>query len=364
METNQQTTLVKVYPIVEWGIGAAVLIFCILCAIIATLLRQYGAAVGLLFCSMLSIPFLLHAGILGVNDHLIVTITPLTRKQIGWDEVESMEVAQRSGIVLRGKSTLGTPKMMMIAGPMFWFAKEKTIRRIFARQIKTRNISTRDIPLWKLPLLSAGTTGVSHNAADPETYVAMPPGYVPKTLVIEPAVLRPVAEKINFQAGPVSQSVPRPAEQRSPREMELEQKLNKPAMGGNILLGTVGAFGAAIIGSLVWAAIAYITHYEFSLVSIGIGLLVGLAAKSLAGRGSFAIALISAGFSLMACMIGSLLGAIGIVSEGDFALAIKILIELLTEPLLLIEVYFKIIGPWDFLFYIIAIANAFRMTMK
>ncbi len=40
METNQQTTLIKVYPVVEWGIGAAVLIFCVLCTIIVTLLRD------------------------------------------------------------------------------------------------------------------------------------------------------------------------------------------------------------------------------------------------------------------------------------------------------------------------------------
>ncbi len=311
---------------------------------------------------MLSIPFLLHAGILGVNDHLVVTITPLTRKQMGWDEVEIMEVAQRAGIVLRGKSSLGTPKMMMIAGPMFWFANEKVIRKIFARQIKTRNIPTRDIPLWKLPNFSAGTTGVSHNAAAPETYVAMPPGYIPKTIVIEPTPLYAAAETINFQATPRPQAAPRPAEQRSQREMELEQKLNKPQIGGNILLGTAGGFGAMLFGVLIWALIAFITRFEFSLAAVGMGFLIGFIAKTLTGRKNALMGMISGGLSVTGCILGSILGIVMIVCKGDILLVGAAFIALLTKPGLLLEAYGAVFSPIDLLFYGIAVFNAYKMA--
>ena len=47
----------------------------------------------------------------------------------------------------------------------------------------------------------------------------------------------------------------------------------------------IGAFGGAILGSLIWGGITYFTGYEFSIVAILVGAIIGLGAQVLDGEG-------------------------------------------------------------------------------
>jgi len=66
-----------------------------------------------------------------------------------------------------------------------------------------------------------------------------------------------------------------------------------------------GAAGAALVGALAWAAISYVTEYEIGYMAWGVGLLVGLAAVRLGGRGA-AVGVAAAVLTLVSIFAGKL----------------------------------------------------------
>lgn len=346
MKSNQRIRLIKVYPLKEWGIGGIVLIFCLFCAFMAAIARQYMPALGFLFFTLIPILLFVMPGVLEINEHIIVVSTPFTRHQIGWDEVEELVatvqkryVSDTFGqIILYGQSPTGVPKKLIIPGPSFWYGNKKQITKIFAQQIKLRQIKARNILVTR-PFGdgSSKTTKVGINSDDPELYVAAPPKY---------------GSPISAPEIKANASAPSGSTGENPAEQKIDV--------GNLVLGAIGGFMAAMFSALVWGVIAYITHYELSIVSIGVGLLVGFVTRKLTGAGGVPTALMSAGFSLIGCMLGSTLGIILLGSHENLAVTVKIL----TNPALLRIAYIDAFSPIDILFYIIAIVNAFRVALK
>jgi hypothetical protein len=74
--------------------------------------------------------------------------------------------------------------------------------------------------------------------------------------------------------------------------------------GGNGRAIAIG-FGALFLGALAWALIGALTKHEFSLVAIGIGLLIGLAMYT-ARPSSPGVAVVAAAFTLLGCAIGEI----------------------------------------------------------
>jgi len=90
--------------------------------------------------------------------------------------------------------------------------------------------------------------------------------------------------------------------------------------------------------------------------------MVGFAAKTLTGRKNALMGMISGGLSVTGCILGSILGIVMIVCEGNILLVGHALIALLTEPGLLVEAYSAVFSPIDLLFYGIAVFNAYRIA--
>ena len=70
-----------------------------------------------------------------------------------------------------------------------------------------------------------------------------------------------------------------------------------------ILAGIIAGLGAGV----VWALIAYLTHFAFSWGALGLGALVGLAVRKAAGEGNPSLGITAAGLAAGALVFGKLL---------------------------------------------------------
>lgn len=89
---------------------------------------------------------------------------------------------------------------------------------------------------------------------------------------------------------------------------------NNKNKDGNILLGIIGGFVASIIAALLWGGLASIIRTEIGYMALGVGFLVGLGVKVLGRSSNLIFALIGALFSIIGCILGSILGILFLVS--------------------------------------------------
>jgi hypothetical protein len=86
-----------------------------------------------------------------------------------------------------------------------------------------------------------------------------------------------------------------------------------------IIMATVYGGGAALLGSLVWYAVARITGMELGIIAIGIGLLVGLGVKkgsrARGGRGYQALAMVLTYFSIVTSYVPTVVSTL--VKQAD-----------------------------------------------
>jgi hypothetical protein len=81
-----------------------------------------------------------------------------------------------------------------------------------------------------------------------------------------------------------------------------------------IIMATVYGGGAALLGSLIWYAVARITGMELGIIAIGIGLMVGLGVKKgsrgRGGRGYQALAMVLTYFSIVTSYVPAVVGTL------------------------------------------------------
>jgi hypothetical protein len=66
--------------------------------------------------------------------------------------------------------------------------------------------------------------------------------------------------------------------------IDVEQQLEQFRTEQNLPLGILGAFGAAVIGAVLWATITVATEYQIGYMAIAVGFIVGFANRML-GKG-------------------------------------------------------------------------------
>lgn len=130
----------------------------------------------------------------------------------------------------------------------------------------------------------------------------------------------------------------------------------------NLGLGIVGGLCAAMVGALVWAGITWKTGYQFGVMAIGIGFLVGFAVR-LAGRGidrSFAYA--GAVLAFLGVVMGNLLAAAIAVADAT-GVSISHVLRLLdvSSSFQLLRITFR---PMDLLFYGFAVYEGYKFSVR
>ncbi len=88
----------------------------------------------------------------------------------------------------------------------------------------------------------------------------------------------------------------------NPSNMSFDDEKN-----GSLMLGTILALGAAMLGGLAWALVAHYTNREFGYLAWGIGALVGFAMLKGNKQGSVKAGILAVVLSLSGILLGKLI---------------------------------------------------------
>jgi hypothetical protein len=108
----------------------------------------------------------------------------------------------------------------------------------------------------------------------------------------------------------------------APAPRSFEQVGEARDVGTNIFKGVFGAVVAAAAGMVAWYLLIKFTGYEIGYAAWGVGVLTGLGAKMLAGRGHQVL-----GLTAGACAFVAILGGQYLVAKGQFDEAITTFID-------------------------------------
>jgi len=130
----------------------------------------------------------------------------------------------------------------------------------------------------------------------------------------------------------------------------------------NLSMGFVGGFGAAILGSIVWAVITALTQYQIGFMAIGVGFLVGFAVRKMGQGIDKTFGFFGAGLAFLGCMVGNLLTTCIIVSQQESVALSEILSGLNISVAMEIMKY--TFSPIDLLFYGLALYYGYRFSFR
>lgn len=127
---------------------------------------------------------------------------------------------------------------------------------------------------------------------------------------------------------------------------------------GNLVLAGVAGLIAALVGAVLWALLASMTHLKIGYAAVGVGYLVGLAMRS-AGKGrSPVFGYVGAALALLGCVVGDLLSDCSILAT-HYGKPLTDVLTALT-PSSAFELLQAGFRPLDALFYVLAAMAGYR----
>jgi hypothetical protein len=133
------------------------------------------------------------------------------------------------------------------------------------------------------------------------------------------------------------------------------------AVRGNAGTGLAAAFGATIVGALIWSLLTITTDYKIGFAAIGIGLLVGKAVEHLGG-GDARLPIPAALIALLGCAMGDLFTDIHFLAQAADLSDGTVASRVLGSPNLTWELYKAGFEAMDLVFYAIAAYEGFRFA--
>jgi hypothetical protein len=122
-------------------------------------------------------------------------------------------------------------------------------------------------------------------------------------------------------------------------------------------LAVFAGLGAAVAGSIIWAAIAYLTRHEYSLVAILVGSMVGYTISRVR-PGSAAAAVAGAALALLGCALGTFLALIFVAARAAGAVG-----TVLGHLNVIVHAYPHSVGGLGLVFWLMAVAIGFVYTL-
>ncbi|MDX6197158.1 MAG: hypothetical protein QOJ79_309 [Actinomycetota bacterium] len=130
---------------------------------------------------------------------------------------------------------------------------------------------------------------------------------------------------------------------------------------GNAGTGLAAAFGAALVGALIWSLITITTDYKIGFAAIGIGLLVGKAVEHFGG-GDARLPIPAALIALLGCVVGDLFTDIHFLAQAANVSDGTVANRVLGSPDLAWSLYKAGFEAMDLVFYAIAAYEGFRFA--
>jgi hypothetical protein len=125
--------------------------------------------------------------------------------------------------------------------------------------------------------------------------------------------------------------------------------------------GLAAAFGAALVGALIWSLLTITTDYKIGFAAIGIGLLVGKAVEHVGG-GDARLPIPAALIALIGCVIGDLFTDIHFLAQAANLSDAHVANLVLSSPSLAWDLYQTSFEAFDLLFYAIAAYEGYRFA--
>ncbi len=120
----------------------------------------------------------------------------------------------------------------------------------------------------------------------------------------------------------------------------------------SLMLGTVAAAAAALVGAVAWAGVTAATGYQIGWMAIGIGFVVGMAMRFV-GKGNTAVfGVIGAALALLGCAVGNLFTIVWFVADAEGMALTAVLGQLNVATIT--ELMTVTFDPMDVLFYALA----------
>ena len=130
---------------------------------------------------------------------------------------------------------------------------------------------------------------------------------------------------------------------------------------GNLVMGIVAGLIAAVIGAALWAVITAVTEYQIGFMAIGVGLLVGIAVRTLGNGSTQQYAIVGAIFALLGCALGNLLTITYFLSINESAAFMDTLFSLTLDDI--IQLMTATFEAMDLLFYALAVYCGFKYAV-
>lgn len=127
-------------------------------------------------------------------------------------------------------------------------------------------------------------------------------------------------------------------------------------------LGLVGGIAGGVAGAALWAILTAFTGYQIGWMAVGVGFLVGIGIRTLGKGMDNVFGFLGAALALLACLLGNLLAACGILSSQEQIPFFQIL-PMLT-PTLIKDLLVATFSPIDLLFYGIAVYEGYKLSFR
>ena len=141
-------------------------------------------------------------------------------------------------------------------------------------------------------------------------------------------------------------------------------RVSAVAVGGKLLLGTIGALIGAFLGAVAWAAITASTTFQIGYMAVGVGFLAGLGMRILGGGRSRTEGFVAGGVALLGCVFGNLLATVFVIAQQYHKPILLVLGTALSHPAfagVLLREGFNVMDP---LFYGLAMYAGYRAALK
>lgn len=127
------------------------------------------------------------------------------------------------------------------------------------------------------------------------------------------------------------------------------------------LFAALGAFDAAALSALAWAAITVLTKYQIGYMAVAVGALVGVSVRWFGQGSGRAFRILAVGFALAGCVLGNYLSQVGFYLAESGAGLLDTLLSL--RPAQVPGILAESFSPIDLLFYALAVLQAWKFSV-
>ncbi len=151
---------------------------------------------------------------------------------------------------------------------------------------------------------------------------------------------------------------------REPDPLKIQHFMEQIREEQNLTLGIAAGAIAALLGSVLWGVISYVTNYQIGWMAIGVAFMVGWSIRTFGKGVDKVFGFAGAGLALFSCILGNFLMFAAVISREYEASLFDVLFYMLTNPAADLEIFIASFSFIDLLFYAFAIYYGYKYSFR